>query len=52
MNFSPYNQTGDAESELVSLKMTSGWHISEHIVHFNTLAPCCDWGDATLHHQF
>jgi hypothetical protein len=52
MNFGPYNQTGNAESELVSLKMTSGQHITEYIVHFNSLTPCCNWGDATLHHQF
>jgi hypothetical protein len=51
-NFGPYDQTGDAESELVSLKMTSSQHITEYIVHFNSLAPHCDWGDATLHHQF
>jgi hypothetical protein len=52
MNFGPYDQTGDAESELVSLKMTSGQCITEYIVHFNSLAPCCNWGNATLHHQF
>jgi hypothetical protein len=52
MNFSPYDQTGDAESELVSLKMTSGQRITEYIVRFNSLAPHCDWGDATLCHQF
>jgi hypothetical protein len=51
-NFGPYNQTGDAESELVSLKMTSGQHITEYIVRFNSLAPCCNWGDAALCYQF
>jgi hypothetical protein len=52
MNFGPYDQTGDAESELVSLKMISGQHITEYIVRFNSLAPHCDWGDATLRHWF
>jgi hypothetical protein len=52
MNFSPYDQTDDAERELVSLKMTSGQHITEYIVHFNSLAPHCNWGNAALHHQF
>jgi hypothetical protein len=52
MNFGPYDQTGDAESKLVSLKMTSGQRITQYIVHFNSLAPCCDWGDATLCHRF
>jgi hypothetical protein len=42
MTFSPYNQTDDVEIELVSLNMTSGQCISEYIVHFNSLAPCCD----------
>jgi hypothetical protein len=41
MNFGPYEQMDDAESELVSLKMTSGQHITEYIVCFNSLAPCC-----------
>jgi hypothetical protein len=51
-NFGPYDQTGDAESELVSLKMTSGQRITESIVRFNSLAPRCDWGDAALRHRF
>jgi hypothetical protein len=51
-NFSPYGQTGDAESELVSLKMTSGQCITKYIVHFNSLAPHCDWDHAALHYWF
>jgi hypothetical protein len=51
-NFGPYDQTGDAESKLVSLKMTSGQCITEYIVHFNSLAPRCDWGNAALCHWF
>jgi hypothetical protein len=52
MNFGPYDQTGDAESELVSLKMTSGQHITEYTVYFNSLAPHCDWSNTALCHQF
>jgi hypothetical protein len=52
MNFGPYDQTGDAESKLVSLKMTSSQHITEYIVHFNSLAPHCDWGNVALHYRF
>jgi hypothetical protein len=48
MKFGPYDQTDDAQSELV----TSSQCITEYIVPFNSLAPCCDWGDAALHHQF
>jgi hypothetical protein len=32
--------------------MTSSQHITEYIVRFNSLAPCCDWGDAALRHWF
>jgi hypothetical protein len=52
MNFGPYDQTDDAESELVSLKMTSSQCITEYIVRFNSLAPHCNWGNATLHYRF
>jgi hypothetical protein len=50
MNFGSYDQTGDAETELVSLMMTSGQCISKYIDCFKSLAPHCDWGDATLCH--
>jgi hypothetical protein len=48
VNFSPYNETGEAENELVTLKMLTGQHISEYIICFNSLATCCDWGDSAL----
>jgi hypothetical protein len=51
-NFSSYNDIGEAENELAALKMPTGQHISEYIVCFNSLASCCDWGNAPLQHHF
>jgi hypothetical protein len=32
--------------------MLTSQHISEYIICFNSLAPCCDWGNAPLGHCF
>jgi hypothetical protein len=47
-NFGPYDDIGDAENELATLKMLTGQRISEYIVRFNSLASRWDWGDAPL----
>jgi hypothetical protein len=51
-NFGPYDDIGDAENELATIKMLTGQRISEYIVRFNSLASRCDWGDAPLRHRF
>jgi hypothetical protein len=48
VNFGPYNETREVENELAMLKMLTGQRISEYIVHFNSLASHCDWGDSAL----
>jgi hypothetical protein len=48
VNFGPYDETGEVENELAMLKMLTGQHISEYLVHFNSLASRCDWGDSAL----
>jgi hypothetical protein len=47
-NFGPYNDIGDVENELATLKMLTSQRISEYIVCFNSLASRCNWGDAPL----
>jgi hypothetical protein len=48
VNFGPYDETGEAEHELVTLKMLTGQHISKYIIRFNSLATCCNWGNSAL----
>jgi hypothetical protein len=48
VNFGPYDETGEAENELAMLKMLTGQCISEYLIHFNSLASRCDWGDSAL----
>jgi hypothetical protein len=47
-NFGPYDDIGDAENELATLKVLTCQHISKYIVRFNSLASCCNWGNAPL----
>ena len=51
-NFSPYDESGDIESELVNLRMKDSQRISEYLVWFNSLAARCSWGESTLRHRF
>jgi hypothetical protein len=48
VNFGHYDETGETENELATLKMLTGQCISEYLIHFNSLASHCDWGDSTL----
>ncbi len=51
-HFRPTNPTGTVEVELQHLTMTSGAHLSEYLVRFNTLASRVEWGDVVLCFQF
>jgi hypothetical protein len=51
VNFGPYDETGEAENELATLKML-GQRISKYLIRFNSLASRCDWGDSALRHRF
>jgi len=51
-NFGPANPMGTAEAELRHLTMNHDTHLTEYLVHFNTLASCINWGDGALHFQF
>ena len=51
-NFGPYNEIGDAESELTNLRMKDNQRISDYLVKFTSLAVRCPWGDAALRYRF
>ena len=51
-NFGPYDQSGDAENELMTLKMKDSQRVSDYLVKFNTLAARCGWDDSALRHHF
>ena len=50
-NFSPFDQVGDVECELVNLCMKNHQWISEYLVQFNSLSSQCQWGKPTLRHH-
>ena len=52
INFRPYDESGDIESELVNLWLKDSQCISEYLVWFNSLAVRCSWGESTLRHRF
>jgi hypothetical protein len=52
VNFGPYDETREAQNELATLKMLTSQRISEYLIHFNSLASRCDWGDSALRHRF
>jgi len=51
-NFGPTNPMGTVEAELHHLFMNHDTHLTEYLVHFNTLTACINWGDRGLHFQF
>ena len=50
--FGPYDAVGDAENDIMTLKMRDNQRISEFIVKFNSLQTRLDWGDSALRHRF
>jgi Retrotransposon gag protein len=51
-NFGPYDETGDAEHELTSLRMRDGQCASDYLVRFSGLALRCSWGEPALRYRF
>jgi Retrotransposon gag protein len=51
-NFGPYDETGDAEHELTSLRMRDSQRVSDYLVHFSGLALHCSWGEPALRYRF
>jgi ferredoxin len=51
-NFGPYDEIGDAESELTNLRMKDNQRISEYLIKFNSLSVRCPWGEPALRYRF
>jgi Retrotransposon gag protein len=51
-NFRPYDKTGNAEHELISLRMRDNQHVSDYLVRFSRLALRCSWGEPALRYRF
>jgi Retrotransposon gag protein len=51
-NFRPYDETGDAEHELTSLRIRDNQCVSDYLVHFSGLALRCSWGEPALRYRF
>ena len=51
-NFGPFDESADIEHELSHLCMKDTQRISNYLVHFNSLAVHCPWGDSMLRYRF
>ena len=51
-NFGPYDETGEAEHELATIRMKDSARISNYMVKFASLAIQCPWGDSALRYWF
>ena len=51
-NFGPFNESADIKHELSHLRMKDTQRISDYLVHFNSLAVRCPWGDSALRYRF
>ena len=51
-NFGPYDETGEAERELATIRMKDSARISNYMVKFASLAVRCPWGDSALRYRF
>jgi hypothetical protein len=51
-SFRPYDETGDAEHELINLHMRDNQCISDYLVRFSGLALHCSWGEPALRYTF
>ena len=51
-NFGPFNKSADVKHKLTNLQMKNSQWISEYLVHFNSLAVHCPWGEAALRYRF
>ena len=51
-NFGPFDKSANVEHKLTNLWMKDSQHISEYLVHFNSLAVRCPWGESALWYRF
>ena len=51
-NFGPFDESADIKHELSHLRMKDNQRISDYLVHFNSLAVRCLWGDSALRYRF
>ena len=51
-NFGPFNESTDVEHKLTNLRMKDSQCISDYLVHFNSLAIRCPWGEPALRYRF
>ena len=51
-NFGPFDKSTEIEHELSHLHMKDTQCISDYLVHFNSLAVHCPWGDSALRYRF
>ena len=51
-NFGPFNESADIEHDHTNLRMKDTQCISNYLVHFNSLAVRCSWGESALQYRF
>ena len=51
-NFSPFDEQGDAETELMNLYMKDSQQVSDYLVRFSALSLRCAWGESPFKVSF
>ena len=51
-NFGPFDESANIEHKLTNLQMKDSQRILEYLIHFNSLAVCCPWGESALWYRF
>ena len=51
-NFGPFDEQGDAETELMNLYMKDGQQVSDYLIQFLALSLWCAWGESPLKFRF
>ena len=51
-NFGPFDESANINHKLTNLQMKDSQHISEYLIHFNSLAVRCPWGESALWYRF
>ena len=51
-NFGPFDESANVEHKLTNLRMKDSQCILEYLVHFNSLAVRCPWGESALWYRF
>ena len=51
-NFGPFDEQGDAETELMNLHMRDSQQVSNYLIQFSALSLRCAWGESPLKFRF